>query len=120
MQEDMTQGRQPQQTAEAVFELHAGELRTDPFPGAWAGDHADIGLPPDLRQNLAQIGLLHIHRQPPFLDHDLKPLPHIALARVLRLRSFPLGPGSRAGDKQEEKTRQDAADPVSCGSVIST
>jgi len=57
----MTQGRQPQQPAEAFFQLHVGELRTDPFPGARAGGDANAGLLPDLRQDLSQIRRLHVH-----------------------------------------------------------
>jgi hypothetical protein len=45
----MIQGRQPQQAAEALFQLHASELRADPFAGARAGRDADAGLLPDLR-----------------------------------------------------------------------
>jgi hypothetical protein len=57
----MTQGREPQQPAEAFFQLHVGELRADPFPGARAGGDANACLLPDLRQDLSQIRRLHVH-----------------------------------------------------------
>lgn len=119
VQEAMAQRREPEQTAQAFFQLNAGETRADPLPGAWAGRHTDAGLPPDLRQDLPEIRLLHVHGQPPFLDHDMKPLRCTPLARVLCWQSFPLGPGSRERDEEAEQTCYEANEPVSFGSVMS-
>jgi hypothetical protein len=98
----MTQRREPQQTAQAFFQLNAGETRADLLPSARAGRHPDAGLPPDLRQDLPEIRLLHVHGQPPFLDHDMKPLRCPPLARVLCRQSFPLGPSDRAQGEEAE------------------
>jgi hypothetical protein len=117
IQEAMTQGREPQQTAESFFQLNACETRADPLPEAGAGDHTDAGLPSDLRQDLPEICLLQVHGQPPFLDHDMKPLRCPLLARVLCLPSSPLGPGARAREEAEQ-TGYEADEPVSFGSVI--
>jgi hypothetical protein len=117
IQKDMTQRREPQQTAESFCQLNAGETRADPLPGAWAGRYTDAGLPPDLRQDRPEIRLLHVHGQPPFLDSNIKPLRCTPLARVLCWPSCPLGPGSRARE-EEEKSCQYADNPVSFVSVI--
>jgi hypothetical protein len=108
---------EPQQTAESFFQPNAGETGADPLPGAGAGDHTDAGLPSDLRQDLPEICLLQVHGQPPFLDHDMKPLRCPLLARVLCLPSSPLGPGARAREEAEQ-TGYEADEPVSFGSVI--
>jgi hypothetical protein len=45
----MIQGGQPQQSAEPLFQLHAGETRADLLPGARACGDTHAGLLPDLR-----------------------------------------------------------------------
>ncbi len=98
----MTQRGQPQQTAEAFLDLHACEPRADSRSDPRARDYTDIGLPPDLRQHLAQIRLLHVHGQSSVSNHNLKPRRAMPLPRVLSWQPCSLGPRPCAEDEEAE------------------
>jgi hypothetical protein len=114
----MAQGGEPQQPAEPCFQLDAGETRADAFPSAWAKDHTDAALPSDLRQDLPEVRLLHVHGQLPVLDHDDLSFRGAPRACGLGVPPCLLGPGARARDEQEKSCR-DADGPVSCTSALS-
>ena len=117
----MTQGRQPQQTAESFFQLNACETRADPFPALGPEDIRMLACRPICVKtsqdpppaSLRTVALLGQRREAPSL-HSSGACPPLAV--------FSLGPGSRARDEEDEKTCDYAEDPVSCvsGDVDST